>query len=312
VRKGDIAAVMDAAKAVVIPTDREVVQLVPQDFIVDNQAGIKEPLGMSGVRLESRVYIITGTVATAQNVVRSLNRSGLKAQDIVVQHLAAAEAVLTPDEKELGCALVDIGGGTTDIAAFYRGSVRFCSVLPIGGNHITSDIAIGLRTPIAEAEELKCDAGTAFRVRMRDSDTMEVVSIGDSGRRTVSKETLCQIINARVDELLHLVKKELSQAGCLENIPSGIVLTGGTAMLSGIGELAKQVFHRPVRIGGPQGVEEIDELNHPMYAGAVGLLYHAARQGADKKPARAVPAGNVVQAFGGIGGKMKQWLAEAF
>ena len=313
VRRSDLAAVLDAAKAVVIPTDREVVQIVPQEFVVDNQAGIKEPLGMSGARLESRVYIITGTVATAQNVVRCLNRSGLKVQDIILQHLAAAEAVLTPDEKELGCALIDIGAGTTDIAAFYRGAVRHCSVLPIGGNHITSDIAIGLRTPIAEAEELKCDSGTAFRVRMRQNDTMEVLSIGENGRRTVSKETLCQIIHARVDETLQLVKKELSQAGCLENLASGIVLTGGTAMLSGICEVAKQVFGVPVRIGYPRGVSELEgDVSHPMYAGAVGLVYFAGRDNRSRRSQKSPTAGAVANTCWGISGRMKQWFAEAF
>lgn len=312
VRRSDISAVLDAAKAVVIPTDREVVQIVPQEFVVDNQAGIKEPLGMAGVRLESRVYIITGTVATAQNVVRCLNRSGLKVQDIVLQHLAAAEAVLTPDEKELGCALIDIGAGTTDISAFYRGAVRFCSVLPIGGNHITSDIAIGLRTPIAEAEDLKCDSGTAFKVRMRQNDTMDVLSIGDSGRRKVSKETLCQIIHARVDETLLLVKKELSQAGCLENLASGIVLTGGTAMLSGICEVAKQVFGVPVRVGYPRRVSDLDEVTHPMYAGAVGLVYYAGRNDRAKIPQKSAQAGAVSNTCWGISGKMKQWFVEAF
>ena len=309
VRRGDVAAALDAAKAVVIPTDREVVQIVPQEFVVDNQAGIKEPMGMSGVRLESRVYIITGTVATAQNVVRCLNRSGLKVQDIILQHLASAEAVLTPDERELGCALIDIGAGTTDIAAFYRGAVRHCSVLPIGGNHITSDIAIGLRTPIAEAEELKCDCGTAFPIRMRQSDTMEIQSIGDSGRRTVSKETLCQIINARVDETLQLAKKELAQAGCLDHLAAGVVLTGGTALLSGICDVARQIFGVPVRVGYPNA-GDAGEVSQPSYAGAVGLVYFAARAGQGRMLQKSTPAGP--STGWGIGGRMKQWFAEAF
>lgn len=311
VRRSDIAAVLDAAKAVVIPTDREVVQIVPQEYVVDNQPGIREPLGMSGVRLESRVYIITGTVATAQNVVRCLNRSGLKVQDIILQHLAAAEAVLAPDEKELGCALVDIGAGTTDIAVFSRGAVRHCSVLPIGGNHITSDIAIGLRTPLAVAEELKCDCGTAFRIRMRQSDTMEVAGIGENRSRTVSKETLCQIINARVDETLHLVKKDLARAGCLDRLASGVVLTGGTAMLSGICEVAKQVLGVPVRVGYPQGSQE-EEISHPMYAGAVGLVCFAARDDRVRLAQKSAPSGGVAAACWGLGGRMKQWFAEAF
>jgi cell division protein FtsA len=312
VRRNDLSAVLDAAKAVVIPTDREVVQIVPQEFVVDNQAGIKHPLGMSGVRLEARVYIITGAVATAQNVVRCLNRSGLKVQDIILQHLAAAEAVLTPDEKDLGCALVDIGGGTTDIGFFSNGSVRFCSVLPIGGNHITSDIAIGLRTPLAEAEELKCDSGTAFRIKMRQNDTMEVVSIGDAGSRTVSKETLCQIIHARVEETFQLVKKELVQAGCLEGLSSGVVLTGGTAMLSGICQVAQQVLGVPVRVGYPRGVREMGDVYHPMYAGAVGLVYLAGREDDKSKTKKTASAGSGAPSSWGIGGKMKQWFAEAF
>ena len=315
VRRSDLAAVLDAAKAVVIPTDREVIQIVPQEFVVDNQAGIKKPLGMSGVRLESRVYIITGTVATAQNVVQCLNRSGLKVQDIILQHLAAAEAVLTHDEKELGCALIDIGGGTTDIAVFSRGAVRFCSVLPIGGNHITSDIAIGLRTPLAEAEELKCDSGTAFMVKMRQSDTMEVVSIGEHGSRTVSKETLCRIIHARVEETFQLVKKELVQAGCrLDSLSSGIVLTGGTAMLSGICQVAQQVLGVPVRVGYPRGVSELGDVHHPMYAGAVGLTYFTAREHGTsiRSTGKSAAAAALGSSCWGIGGKMKQWFVEAF
>ena len=315
VRRSDLAAVLDAAKAVVIPTDREVVQIVPQEFVVDNQAGIKKPLGMSGVRLESRVYIITGAVATAQNVVQCLNRSGLKVQDIILQHLAAAEAVLTRDERELGCALVDIGGGITDIAVFSRGAIRFCSVLPIGGNHITSDIAIGLRTPLAEAEELKCDSGTAVMVKMRQSDTMEVVSIGENGSRTVSKETLCRIINARVEETFQLVKKELEQAGCrLDSLSSGIVLTGGTAMLSGICQVAQQVLGVPVRIGYPRGVSQLGDVHHPMYAGAVGLTYFTAREHESSIRSRGKNAATGARgaSCSCIGDKMKQWFAEAF
>jgi len=307
VKKADVASVLEAAKAVVIPTDREVVQIVPQEFIVDDQDGIKDPLGMSGVRLESRVYIVTGAVAAAQNVIRCMNRSGLKVQDIVLQHLASAEAVLSDDEKELGCALVDIGGGTTDIAVYSQGCIRACAVLPIGGNHITSDIAIGIRTPLAEAEELKRDFGTACPDQVGPDDMLEIGCIGDTGRRTVSKNTLAQIIHARVEETIGLVHKELAAAGFSEGLPAGVVLTGGTALLNGMVPVAQDILGMPVRIGAPVGISGLNDVRSPQYAGAVGLVLFAARGSLHENTAQKKPFG-----FTGIGERMRHWFAEAF
>ncbi|MEI6126863.1 MAG: cell division protein FtsA [Pseudomonadota bacterium] len=307
VKKTDIINVLEAAKAVVIPTEREVIQIVPQEFIVDDQDGIREPLGMSGVRLESRVYIITGAVAAAQNTIRCMNRSGLKVQDIILQHLASAEAVLADDEKELGCALVDIGGGTTDIAVFTQGSIRACIVLPIGGNHITSDIAIGLRTPLAEAEEIKRDFGNACPEKASCDETIEIACIGDRERRAVSKNTLAQIIHARVEETLFLIQNELAASGYRESLSAGIVMTGGTALLNGISDLAKDKLGMPVRIGYPSSIAGINDVRSPMYATAVGMVLFAARGAVHEL--RSNGTGKTLLDFGG---KMKQWFVEAF
>jgi len=307
VKKADIANVLDAAKAVVIPTDREVIQIVPQEFIVDDQDGIRDPLGMSGVRLESRVYIITGAVAAAQNTIRCMNRSGMRVQDILLQHLASAEAVLTEDEKELGCALVDIGGGTTDIAVFFQGSIRSCSVLPIGGNHITSDIAIGIRTPLAEAEEIKRDFGHACPEQASSDDSIEVAGIGSPERRAVSKKTLSLIVHARMDETLGLVQKELAAAGVVEGLAAGVVLTGGTALLKGIDALAKEKLGMPARVGFPAGITGLNDVNSPLFAAAVGLIQYAARGYVHE-----CRSGGRPKSFLGLGDKMKQWIAEAF
>lgn len=307
VKKTDVINVLEAAKAVVIPTDREVIQILPQEFIVDDQDGIKDPLGMSGVRLESRVYIITGSVAAAQNVIRCMNRSGLKVQDIILQHLASAEAVLTEDEKELGCALVDIGGGTTDIAVFSQGSVRTCSVLPIGGNHITSDIAIGIRTPLSEAEEIKKDFGHACPAEASADETIEVPSIGEKGRRMVSKNTLSRIINARMEETFGLVQKELAASGLMDGLAAGVVLTGGTALLKGITGVARDKLAMPVRVGYPQEISGINDVRNPVYATAAGLVLFTAR--GHIRDLNPLGRG---KSFLGFGEKMKQWFVEAF
>ena len=307
VKKADITNVLEAAKAVVIPTEREVIQIVPQEFIVDDQDGIKDPRGMSGVRLEARVYIITGAVAAAQNTIRCMNRSGLKVQDIILQHLASAEAVLTDDEKELGCALVDIGGGTTDIAIFSQGSIRACTVLPIGGNHITSDIAIGIRTPLAEAEEIKRDFGYACLEKAGGDETIEIACIGNGARRAVSKNTLAQIIHARIEETLGLVQTELAASGYRESLSAGVVLTGGTALLSGISDLANEKLGMPVRIGYPSSIAGINDIRSPLYAAAAGMILFAARGAAHELGVNG--KGKTLLDFGG---KMKQWFVEAF
>jgi cell division protein FtsA len=307
VKKSDIFHAMEAAKSLVIPTDREVIQIVPQEFIVDNQDGIKDPRGMSGVRLESRVYIITGAVASTQNIIRCTNRSGLKVQDIILQQLASADSVLTEDEKELGCALIDIGGGTTDISIFSKGSARYCTVLPIGGNHITSDIAIGIRTPISEAEEIKKNFGHASPSTADYKETIEVASIGEKGKRTISKNTLSQIIEARVEETFNLIQKELAASGFMEFLSAGTVLTGGVALLNGISEKAEKILGMPVRIGYPHGITGINDVRNPMYSTGVGLILFIARGYMND-----VNTNGTRRTLWKIGGKIKQWFAEAF
>jgi len=259
VRKADIASAIEAAKSFVIPMDREVIHILPQEFIVDDQDGIKHPLGMSGVRLESRVYVVTGAVAAAHNVIRCMNRCGLKVQDIILQQLASAEAVLTDDEKELGCAVVDIGGGTTDVAVFLKGSVVHCSVLPIGGGHITSDIAIGIRTPISDAEEIKKAFGNASSTAEDTDGPIEVPSIGTHAMTATTKSMLCQIIEARVEETLHLIQQDLRSSGLTESLAAGVVFTGGTALLQGLEAKASAMLGLPVRIGAPLGVTGIND-----------------------------------------------------
>jgi cell division protein FtsA len=306
VKKSDIENAMDSAKGVVIPTDREVIQIIPQEFLVDDQDGIRDPMGMSGVRLESRAYIITGAVTAAQNIIRCANRSGLKVLDMVLQSLAAAESVLSDDEKELGCALVDIGGGTTDIAVYTRGCVRSCTTIPLGGNQITSDVAIGLRTPLAEAEEIKKVFGHAA-APSDCSDSIDVGALGERTIKTTSSSFLHKIIRARVEELFTLIKKDLETSGFSAQLPAGIVLTGGTALLKGICEAAQDTLELPVRLGKPQGVSGINDIKSAAYAAPVGIILHAAR---DRHAA--LSPGKPRSPLGRVGTRMRQWFGDAF
>ena len=275
----DIEKVIDAAKAVAIPLDREVLHVLPQEFIIDEQDGIRDPLGISGVRLEARVHIVTGAVASAQNVVKCANRCGLTVQDVVLAPLAAARAVLSSEEQELGVALLDIGGGTTDIVVFHNGSVRHTAVLSIGGNHITNDIAAGLRTPIAAAETIKRMFGTALLSSVSKEETIEVPSTGGRAPRVLSKLVLSEIIEPRVIEILTLAQRELVRASCDEYLTSGLVLTGGCASLGGIAAVAEQVFNVPVRVGAPSGLGGLTDLvRAPQFAAGAGLVLHAAAQ----------------------------------
>lgn len=277
VSRTDIEKVIDAAKAVAIPMDREVLHVLPQEFIIDEQDGIKEPLGISGVRLEARVHIITGAVASAQNVVKCANRCGLGVRDIVLSGLASAKAVLTPEEEELGVCLVDIGGGTTNLAVFHNGAVKHTSVISVGGNHITNDIAAGLRTPIAAAEEIKRKHGVAGSSRVKDDETLEVPSTGGREPRVLSKLVLSEIIEPRINEIFTLIHRELLRADCDELLTSGLVLTGGSANLGGVCEIAEEVFNVPVRAGTPSGVGGLSDLvAGPEYATAAGLVLYGA------------------------------------
>ena len=275
VSSGDVERVLDAARAVALPMDRQVVHVLPQEFVVDDQDGIKQPIGMAGVRLESKVHIITASITSTQNVVKCCDRSGLHVSDLVLEPLAAAEAVITPEERELGVALVDIGGGTTDIVVFHNGAVKHTAVLPIGGNHLTNDIATGLRTPFADAEKIKQRFGCALSNLVSREETIEVPSVGGRGPRVLSRHILAEIIEPRVEEIFALVAREVARSGYEDVLASGVVVTGGSTVLEGVPELAEQVFHLPVRLGVPLQVGGlVDVVSSPMYATGVGLVLH--------------------------------------
>ncbi len=269
----DLQRVIDAAKAIAIPMDREVLHILPQEFIIDDQDGIREPLGMSGVRLEAKVHIVTGAVASAQNIIKSCNRAGVDVADIVLEQLASSEAVLSADERELGVALVDIGGGTADVAIYSEGAIKHTSVLSIGGNHLTNDIAVGLRTPMAEAEKIKQAYGCCLTSMVGKDETIEVPSVGGREPRILSRQLLAEILEPRVEEMFSLINREIIKSGYDELIASGIVITGGTSILPGMPELAEQIFNLPVRRGTPTDIGGlVDVVNSPIYASGVGLV----------------------------------------
>ena len=273
--QSDIDRVVDAAKAVAMPLDRQIIHILSREFVIDEQDGIKEPLGISGVRLEGKVHIVTGSATSVQNVIKCVNKADLEVKKIVLEQLASSEGVLTPDEKELGVALVDIGGGTTDMAVFADGSVKHTSVLPIVGSHITNDIAVGLKTPTIEAEKIKKRYGCALTSLVRDDETVEVPSVGGREPRTLSRKILSEIIEPRTKEMFSLIKKELVLSGFNERVASGVVITGGATIMEGMPELAEQVFELPVRIGLPAGIGGlVDVVNSPMYATGVGLVLY--------------------------------------
>jgi cell division protein FtsA len=304
----DVRRVIDAAKAIAIPMDREVIHILPQEFIVDDQDGIKEPLGMNGVRLEVRVHIVTGAVASAQNIIKSCNKAGVAVGDIVLEQLASAEAVLTPDEKELGVALIDIGGGTTDIAIFVDGAIKHTSVLSLGGNHLTNDIAVGLRTPAQEAERIKQKWGCCLTSMVGKDETIEVPSVGGREPRVLSRQLLAEILEPRVEEIFTLVNRELIKSGFENRISSGLVLTGGSAILPGMPELGEQIFNLPVRRGLPQGIGGLaDVVNSPIYATAVGLVKYGSRNVQSRN--FAIGQENV---FDRVIRRMKEWFGEFF
>lgn len=306
----DVERVIDAAKAVAIPLDREILHILPQEYIVDEQDGIREPLGMSGVRLEAKVHIVTGAVASAQNIVKSANRVGLNVRDIVLEPIASAEAVLSPEEKELGVAMIDIGGGTTDITVFHAGAVKHTAVIPLGGNHITSDISAGLRTPAVSAEEIKRKYGCAYSGISRPQDIIEVPSTGGRDPRIMPKHSLTEIIEPRMEEIFSLVQRELIRSGFDELLTAGIVLTGGTVLLEGSADLAEQVFRLPVRIGYPTGVGGlIDVVNSPAFATGVGLVLYGARNTEYVESQSRTPIGGGI--FDKIKFKMTGWFGAA-
>lgn len=275
----DIDRAIEAARTVAIPPDREILHVIPQEFIVDGQDGIKNPLGISGVRLEVQVHIITGAITAVQNIVKSVNRAGLEVLDIILQPLASSEAVLTMDEKDLGVVLVDVGGGTTDMAIFVNGAVSHTAVIGIGGNHLTNDIAVGLRTPTAEAERLKLQHGCALASLAKENGPIEVLSVGGRPSRLISRQAIAEIIEPRAEEIFSLVSKEIRKVDYTDMLSSGIVVTGGSCVMEGIMDMAEKVTKMPVRKGTPANVEGLsDAVTHPMYATGIGIILSAIQQ----------------------------------
>lgn len=275
VGQADIGRVIEAAKAITLPADRKVIHVIPQEFIIDDQRGVKEPLGMSGNRLEAEVHIVTGAVTSVENIIKCATRAGLEVRDIVLQPLASSEATLTPDERELGVILVDIGGGTSDIAVFVDGSIRHTAVLALGGDHLTHDIAIGLRTPPRCAEEIKRQYGCALASLVGSEEVVEVPSVGGRKPRMLSRQMLCEIVQPRMEEIFSLVDREVRRAGFMQQIAAGVVVTGGSSLMEGVPELAEQVFDLPVRLGVPTRVGGLKEVvSSPMYATGVGLVLY--------------------------------------
>jgi len=311
VRDGDLSRVIESAKAVAIPMDREIIHVLPQEYIVDEQDGIREPLGMAGVRLEAKVHIVTAAVSSAQNIVKVCNRCGLQVADIVLEPLAAAESVLHDDERELGVALIDIGGGTTDVAIFNDGAIVHSAVLPLGGNHITNDIAVGLRTPLDSAEKIKQRSGVALASLVNPDDTIEVPSVGGRQPRQIARQVLCDIIMPRVEEILEHVRREIVKSGHAELLASGLVLTGGAVNLEGTVELAEEVLGLPARRGVPRGIGGlVDVVKSPAYATGVGLVLYGAR-----RKVRPVMRGGALGLVGvdrGVWQRMTGWFREIF
>ncbi|WP_457570453.1 cell division protein FtsA [Desulfovulcanus sp.] len=303
----DVERVIDAARAVAIPLDREVIHILPQEFIVDDQRGIADPLGMAGVRLEVNVHIVTGAVSSAQNIVRSCHRSGLDVEDIVLESLASAKAVLTEEEREIGVALVDIGGGTTDLAIFNNDSIKHTGVLAIGGTNLTNDIAFGLRTPMVAAEQIKIRYGCALADLVQHDEIIEVPSVGGRPPRRLSRHVLAEICEPRMEELLALVDQELVRSGYKKTVGAGVVLTGGAALIEGMQELAEQIFNLPTRIGYPVKVGGLkDVVNSPMYATAVGLLMYGAEKESSEQRFR-IRDKNI---FNRILSRMRKWFVD--
>jgi len=304
INEQDIQRVIDAAKAVMIPQDREVLHVIPQEFIIDDQDGIREPVGMNGVRLEAKVHIVTGAISSAQNLIKCANRAGLSVTELCLQPIASSAAVLSSDEKELGVALVDIGGGTTDVAIFREGALLYTSVLPIGGAHITNDISAGLRCSLENAEKIKLAHGSAIASQVDDNDTIEVPAVGEGKARVVSRKILAEIIEARVEEMYSLIQKEIEKSGHSELLAAGIVFTGGTTLLHGMVELGDFMFEIPLKRGQPARLGGLKEVvSSPKYSTAVGLLKFGAER-LESHPEQHNIFGESFQNLDGMIGKM--------
>ncbi len=307
VTKKDIDRVIEAASAVAIPMDREVIHILTQEFIVDEQDGITDPLGMAGVRLEAKIHIVTGAVTSAQNIIKCCNRAGLDVCDIVLESLASSEAVLSDEERNLGVALIDFGGGTTDMAVFSRGTIQQTSVLALGGDNLTYDISIGLRTPRIDAEKIKMKYGCGLSSMIGKDETIEVPGVGGRKPRVMSRQILGEILEPRVEEIFTLTFNELARSGFENTINSGVVITGGSAELDGIPEIAEQIFNAPTRTGYPQGISGLVEVvNKPMYATAVGLVLYGAKRSKESKKFR-IRDNNI---FARVMERMKRWFKD--
>ena len=307
VGKRDIERVIDAARAVAIPMDREVIHTLPQEFIVDDQGGITDPTGMAGVRLEVKIHIVTGAVTSAQNIIKCANRAGLDVYDIILESLASSEAILNDEERTLGVALVDFGGGTTDLAIFSENSIKHTSVLTLGGDNLSNDIAVGIRTPFKEAEKIKIKYGCGLTSLIGQDETIQVPSVGGREPRTISRKILGEILEPRVEEIFSLIHHEMLRSGYDELVTSGIVVTGGSSLLPGVPEIVEQVFNMPARIGYPSNIGGLKEIvNSPMYATAVGLVLYGAKERKGRKEFR-IRDTNI---FNRIVSRMKRWFVE--
>ncbi|MGH8520575.1 MAG: cell division protein FtsA [Gammaproteobacteria bacterium] len=308
VTHSDVERVIDAARAVAIPADQKILHVLPQEFVIDSQEGIREPIGMSGVRLEAKVHVVTGAVSAAQNIIKCVKRCGLDVDDMILQQLASAQTVLTEDEKDLGVCVADIGGGTTDIAVYIDGAIQHTAVIPIAGDQVTNDIAVALRTPTHYAEEIKIKYACALTQLASPEETIEVPSVGDRPPRRLMRQTLAEVVEPRFEELFSLIQAELKRSGYEEMMAAGIVLTGGSSKMEGAIELAEEVFHRQVRLGVPQNVTGlVDVVRNPVYSTGVGLLLFgrdSARSGC--RPSR------VEGGFSGVWERMKNWFQGHF
>ncbi len=302
VSAADVERVVDAARAVAIPAEQRILHVIPQEYIIDQQEGIKEPIGMSGIRLDARVHLVTAADSAVQNIEKCVRRCHLEVDDIILEQLASSYAVLTEDEKELGVCMVDIGGGTTDIAVFTEGAIRHTAVIPIAGDQVTNDIAVAMRTPTQYAEEIKIKYASALKQLASPEETIEVPGVGDRPPRQLSRQVLASVVEPRYEELLTLVQAELKHSGYLELLGAGIVLTGGSSRMEGVVELAEEVFHMPVRLGVPQHVKGLaDVVRNPIYSTGVGLLLYGLH---NRRERRSPLAGSE-----GLWERVKRWLS---
>ena len=301
----DIDRVIDAAQAVAIPADQKILHILPQEFLIDEQEGVKEPLGMSGVRLEAKVHLVTCAVNAVQNIEKCIRRCGLEVESVILEQLASGYSVLTEDEKDLGVCMCDIGGGTTDIAVFTDGAIRHTAVIPIAGDQVTNDIAMALRTPTPNAEEIKIKYGCALTSLAGENETIKVASVGGRQDRDLSRQSLADVVEPRYDELFTLIQAELQRSGFEDLVAAGIVLTGGTSKMEGVVELAEEIFHMPVSIGKPTGFQGLsDIIRNPIHSTGVGLLLYGAEQSRDA--VMPVPMTfNVVE-------KVKNWFSSSY